>query len=192
MSSGFFFSENWLKANTAVTQNVDYEDLRPFIIPAQDQLIKVRLGKSLYDRLVEAVTNQDWNADELELLKLVRPAAAYFTVYLALPFLQTKIRNKGIVRGTDQFIQTVSKQDMLDLRQEFLQMSNYYMARVEEWMCNYSYKYPQYNNPNPLNDKTYQDPYDFGGFVGYKGWPWGVRDGSDTDLILKMINYKKY
>lgn len=190
MSNAFMFSENWLKANTPITQNVDYEDLRPFIEPAQDQLIKERLGKTLYDRLLEAITNQDWNNDELELLKLVRPAVAYFAVYLALPFLQTKIKNKGLVRGTDQFIQTVSKQDMLDLRQEVLQMSNYYMARVEEWMCNYSYKYPQYIDPNPLNNKDYQNPYDFGGFVGYKGYPYGL--GSDADLILKVINYRKY
>jgi hypothetical protein len=190
MSNGFFFSENWLKANTAITQNVDYEDIRPFIEPAQDQLIKVRIGKSLYDRLVEAIVNGDWNNDELELLKLVRPAAAYYTVYLALPFLQTKIKNKGLVKGTDQYIQTISKDDMLSLRQEVLQMSNYYMARVEEWLCNYSYLYPQYQDPNPLNDKNYAMPYDFGGFLGYKGYPYGMN--TDVDLILKMINYKKY
>ena len=190
MANGHFFSENWIKANTAVTQNVDFQDLYPFIEPAQDQLIKERIGKSLYDRLVEAVINQDWNNDELELLKLVRPAAAYYTVYLALPFLQTKIRNKGLVKGTDQYIQTVSKQDMLDLRQEVLQMSNYYMARLEQWLCNYSSLYPQYISTDPLNTKDYQNPYDMGGFVSYKGYPYGL--GSDADLILKVINYKKY
>lgn len=189
MSNAYFFSELWLKENTAVTANVDYQDLVPFIAVAQEQLIRVRIGKSLYDRLLEAIELQNWNANELELIKLIRPAAAHYTVYLALPFLSTKIRNKGLVKGTDQYIQTISKQDLLDLRQEFLQMSNYYMARVEEWLCNYSNLYPQYSDPNPLNQKTYQNPFEASGFLGYKG---GLTNESDINLILKVIDYKKY
>lgn len=185
----FLFSENWLKSNTAVTKNVDFEDLKPFVIPAQETLIKPRLGKVLYERLLEAITNNDWNDDELELIKLCRPAAAYYTVYMALPFLQTKIRNAGVVKNGDQFIQTVSRQDALDLRSEFSQMSGFYMAKVDEWMCLYSSKYPQYADPNPLNDKDYTQPYDFGGFMPYKG-SFGL--GSDIDLIKKVINYKRY
>lgn len=188
MSNGFFFSENWLKANTAVTQNVDMQDLVPFIGAAQEMIIKTRIGKTLYERLQEAVVNQDWNSDELDLLKLVRPVAAYYSLYLAIPFLQTKIRNKGLVKGTDQYIQTVSKQDMLDLRQEVLQMSNYYMARLDDYLCLYSSRFPQYADPNPLNDKIDGPSYDWGGFISYKSGHYG---SSDTDLILKMLNYKK-
>ena len=189
MSNAYFFSEQWFKNFTPVSANVDYQEIIPFIDPAQQQLIKVRIGKSLYDRLLEAIINQDWNNDELELIKLCRVPSAFYTVYLALPFLQTKIRNKGLVKGTDQYIQTISKQDLLDLRQEFLQMSNYYMARVEEWLCLNSSLYPQYSDPNPLNQKTYSNPFEASGFLGYKG---GYIENGDVDLILKMIDYKKY
>lgn len=187
--SAYFFSENWLKANTAISQNVDYQDIKPFITPAQEQMIKSRIGKSLYDRLLESIENGDYNNDELELIKLIRPAVAHFTVYVALPFLQTKIRRAGVIKNGDQFIQTISKQEMLDLRQEFLQLSGYYMEKVEEWLCLYSSLYPQYADPNPLNDKNYYQPYDFGGFMTYKGFPYGL---GDRDLILKTINYRKY
>jgi hypothetical protein len=187
--SAYFFSEQWMKTFTPVSSNVDYQDLIPFIDPAQDQLIKVRIGKSLYEKLLLTIQQQNWNSNELELIKLIRPAVCLYTVYLALPFLHTKIRNKGLVKGTDQYIQTISKQDLLDLRQEFLQMSNYYMARVEEWLCNYSSLYPEYNDPNVLNNKTYQNPYEASGFLGYKG---NFNGETDVDLILKMVNYKKY
>ena len=189
--SAYMFSENWLKANTAVTQNVDFQDIKPFIIPAQESIIKARVGKKLYERLEQAITNQDWNSDELELIKLIRPAVAYYSVYLALPFLQTKIRNAGIVKNGDQFIQTVSRQEMMDLRSEFSQMSGFYMEKVDEWMCLYSSRYPEYSDPDPLNDKTYAQPYDFGGFMTYKGNGWGLGE-TDRDLILKMINYRRY
>jgi hypothetical protein len=187
--AAYFFSEAYLKANTPITQNVDYQDLTPFIEPAQQTLIESRIGKSLYERLLQAIENQDWNADELELIKLIRPAVAYYTAYMALPFLQTKIRNKGLVKGTDNFIQTVSRQDMMDLRSEFSQMSGFYMEKVNEWLCLYSSRYPQYSDPDPLNDKHYAQPYDFGGFMTYKGTGYGL---SDIDLILKTISYKKY
>lgn len=188
MSSASFFSEEWIKTFTPISSNVDFADLVPFVNIAQEQLIKVRIGKSLYDRLLQAITNQDWNNDELELIKLIRPASANYCVYLALPFLHTKIRNKGLVKGTDQYIQTVSKQDLLDLRQEFLQMSNYYMARVEEWLCNYSSLYPEYTSTDPLNDKTYSSPYDSTGFLSYKGGTYG---DSDAELVRKIIDYRK-
>lgn len=187
----YFVSENWLKANTAVTQNVDYQDIKPFLLPAQEQLIKSRIGKSLYDRLLEAITNQDWNNDELELIKLIRPAVCYYTVYIALPFLQSKIRRNGIVKNADQYIQTISQQEMMNLRSEFSQMAGFYMEKVEEWLCLYSSRYPQYADPNPLNDKNHYQPYDFAGFMTYKT-PLNSFGIGDRDLILKMINYKKY
>lgn len=189
--SAYFFSENWLKANTAITANVDYQDIKPFIESAQETLIRPRLGKSLYDRLLQAITDQDWNNDELELIKLIRPAAAYYSVYMGLPFLQTKIRRAGVVKNGDQFIQTVSRQEMLDLRSEFSQMAGFYMSKVDEWMCLYSTRYPEYADPDPLNDKDWVQPFDFGGFSTYKGSPWGM-GLSDRDLILKMINYRRY
>lgn len=185
-----FFSENWLKSNTSITQNVDYQDIKPHILTSQENLIKPRLGKVLYERLMDAITNSNWNSDELELIKLIRPAAAYYSVYMALPFLQTKIRNAGVVKNGDQYIQTVSKQEMLDLRSEFSQMSSFYMAKVDEWMCLYSNKYPEYADPNPLNDKDYIQPYDFGGFMTYKSGGWGLE--GDSELIRKMINYRRY
>lgn len=190
MSSARFFSELWLIDNTAVSQNVDYADLVPFIEVAQQTLIENRIGPKLYERLCEAIDNQNWNADELELIKLLRPAAAYYTVYMALPFLQTKIRNKGLVKGTDQYIQTISRQDMLDLRQEFKEMVGFYMKRVEDYLCLYSSRFPQYSDPDALNKKNIAQPFDFGGFMSYKGeMGYGL---SDRELILKTINYKKY
>lgn len=186
-TSAYFFDEIWLKANTAVSQNVDYEDLIPFISVAQETLIEGRIGKKLYERLCQAIENEDWNADELELIKLIRPAAAYYTVYMALPFLQTKIRNKGLVKGTDQFIQTISRDDMKDLRQEFKDMVGFYMNKVEDWLCLYSSKYPEYSDPDALNKKNHAEPFDFSGFMTYKRTGWGL---SDRDIILKTIDYK--
>ncbi len=186
--NAYFFSENYLKSNTPVSNNVDYEDIKPFIEPAQETLIRSRIGKSLYDRLLQSIEQEDWNPDELELIKLIRPSVMYYTVYLALPFLQSKIRNKGIVKGTDQFLQTISRQDQLDLRQEFKEMSGFYMRRVEEWLCLYSSRYPQYSDPDALNKKNHAEPLDFAGWLPSKSWG-GL---SDRDLILKTINYKKY
>jgi len=188
--SARFFSELWMKDNTAISENVDYQDIVPFIERAQVTLIENRIGKKLYERLCDAINNQDWNADELELIKLLRPAACYYTVYLALPFLQIKIRNKGLVKGTDQFIQTVSRDDMKDLRQEVKEMVGFYMKAVEDWLCLYSSRYPEYSDSDPLNDKNIAQPFDFAGFMTYKGgFGYGLRD---KDLILKTINYRKY
>jgi hypothetical protein len=187
-----FFTETWLQNNTAISQNVDYEDIMPFIEPAQETLIENRIGPKLYERLCEAINLRDWNDDELTLIELFRPAVAYHTVWMALPFLQTKIRNKGIIKGTDQYIQTISRDDMKDLRQEIKDMVGFYMKRVEDWLCLYSIRYPQYSDPDALNKKNIDQPFDFSGFMTYKGG-WGYGYGlRDKEVILKTINWKRY
>jgi hypothetical protein len=186
MDNGFFFSEQWLKTNTAVTQNVDYQDIKPHIDRAQDLIIEPVIGLTLMNRLKESIVLQNWSQDELDLLIYIRPVAAYYTLYIALPFLQTKIRNKGVVMGADATIQTVSQQMMLDLRQETLEVANHYLAKLKRFMCLNSSKYPQYSDPNPLNEKTHTEPYDLGGFTPFKGY--GLPN--DEALILKMINYR--
>ena len=185
MSNAYFFSENWMKEYTPVSQTVDYEDIKPFIEQAGDQLARPKIGTVLYERLKASIVATDYSADELVLIKLLRPALCNYTVYLALPFLQSKIRNKGIVRGTDQFISTISRQDMLDLRQEFLQLSGYYMSKVSEYLCDNGSLFPQYTATG--SDKTIYEDFDFGGFLPFKGYALG----GDTDLILKAIGYKR-
>lgn len=186
-STAFFFTELYIKANTAITANVDYQDIVPFIQTSQEMLVKERIGKVLYERLCQAIILRDWTDNELELITLCRPWVAFYCVYSALPFLQTKIKNKGLVRGTDQFVQTITTQDQLNLRQEFLQYSNYYGTKVDEYLCLYSSNFPQYSDPSPLNNKTHNQEYDMGGFGSYKGNCYGL--GSDVNLIMKTIGY---
>lgn len=185
--SASFFSEVFFKANTPVSASLDYADIIPFIEVAQESIIQPRIGKSLYNRLVQSITDEDWNDDELELIKLCRKPAMYWTLYMAMPFLQSKIRNKGIVKGTDQYIQTISRDDMKDLRGEFSQMSGFYMNKLDEWLCINSKKFPQYSDPDVLNKKTHVEPFDFGGFMTYKK---GHSVLSDKELILKTIGYR--
>jgi len=184
MMSSFLFSEVWIKQNTAITQNVDYNDIKPFILVAQETTIRDRIGFKLYDRLMEGIRLENLNNDELDLVKLCRPVAAYQTVYMALPFLQTKIRRAGVVKNGDSLIQTVSREEMETLRSEFLQMKGYYFKRLDEWLCINSKKFPQYADPDALNKKNYGQNWDFGGFMTFKGT-------GDRTLIEKIINYKK-
>lgn len=185
--SALFFTESWMKENTPLGQNVDYQDIKPFIEPAGDMYIKPEIGKSLYDRLKQSIIDNDYNSDELILLNLIRPAVCYYTLYMAMPFIQTKIRNAGLVKNADTTIQTISRQDMLDLRQETLNLASFYLGKITEWMCLYSSKYPQYSNPDPLNDKSILDNTDYAGFQPYKT---ALGLGTDRDLILKTIGYK--
>jgi hypothetical protein len=180
----FFFSENWIKANTAITKNVDYQELTPFISVAQEQIILPRIGKSLYDRLLLSIENKDYNTDELELIKLIRPASAYHTVYIAFPFLQTKIRNAGLVKNGDVTIQTITLKEMENLRSEFNQMTGFYMNKLNDWLCLYSSRFPEYSSTDPLNNKETVNPWDFGGFIPFKGT-------SGDELIKKVIGYNK-
>ncbi len=187
MASAAFFSQDFFTAFTPVSSNLDYQDVKPFIQTSQKQLLKTRIGKSLYDRLIEAITNQDWNSNELELILLLREPVCLYTAYNAWPFLQSKMKNKGLVMSNGQAIQTVTEQNMINLRQELLQHSNYYMNEVDEYLRLNSGNFPEYSSSDPLNHKNDITPYDFGGFFPYKSYASG---GSECDAIKKIIGYR--
>ena len=168
MANVLFISENWLKDNTPLTQNIDIQELYPFFIVAQDIWVQDKVGSKLYDRLKDGVTNNNLNSDEITLIQLLRPSLAYYIAFEALPFLAVKIRNIGVVETADNKQKNAERADRKELRQEILNKAEYYMERVNDYLCHNGKLFPEYVQPNcdlPGNKASgytcelYLDPY---------------------------------
>lgn len=147
----FFVSEDWIKTNTPLTENVDVKEIYPFIKSSQDIYIQDKLGSKLYNRLIDGVINNNLNANEIELLMLIRPSLAYYCVHEALPFLANKLRNIGIVETADVKQKNADRADRKELRQECLNKAEFYMQRVNDYLCKNGKLFAEYITPdNPL------------------------------------------
>lgn len=135
MSYAFFINEEYLKDNSPLSGNVEMGQLYPFAKTAEDVYIQEVIGTKLYDRLVTAVTNQSYSANELTVLKKIRNVLVWYTCYEALPFLDTKIRNIGVVQQGGENLQSVSEQRLRDLRHECKTKGDFYMRMLQKWLC---------------------------------------------------------
>lgn len=138
-------SIDWIVKTLPVAANVAPEDLKPFIITAQDTWIQPVLGSALYQRMMNGVAANDLNGDEDTLRKLIRNALGWFTLYQAMPFMNYKIRNKAIMKGSAENAAAVELKEVQYLREECRSQAEFYTKRVQDHLCNHSASYPQYN-----------------------------------------------
>ena len=104
MANAFFISETYLKDNSPLNRNIDMDELYPFAKTAEEIYIQEAIGTALYDDLIAKIIANTLSANEIELCKKIRSALVWWTVYDAIPFMATKIRNIGIVEQNGETI----------------------------------------------------------------------------------------
>jgi hypothetical protein len=167
MAQAIFISEQWLKNNTVLPYNLDVKEYYSFLKIAQDTYIRDVLGDSLYDKLSTNLIAATLTPDQTKLLEMIRPSLAQYIIYKALPFLRDKIKNIGIVSTADDKQNRSDDKAFDRLRQEILDTAEYYMVRVQKYLCHNKALFPEYNysnsdvNPNNTSGYTcdlYIDP----------------------------------
>lgn len=159
MASAIFCSETWLKNNTPLPSNIDVKEIYPFQKLAQEKYGRSVFGDALYERLVSGVVNSNLTADETTLLEKFRFALGFYILFEAMPFLQTKIKNIGIVSTADDKQTNASRQDFKDLRNDILGNAEYYLNRVKVYLCNNVSLYPEYTATNEDINPSHGTPY---------------------------------
>jgi hypothetical protein len=146
MQRAFFISEIYLKENTPLSGNVDMGEVYPHARSAEETYIQEAIGSKLYERLVDSLTASPKNttADETTLLKKLRDALMWYTCYDALPFLDIKIRNIGIVKQKSDNLENASRDDVSYLRNVCKNKGDFYLRIVQKYLCENSRKFEQY------------------------------------------------
>lgn len=150
MATAFFISETYLKDNSPLSGGVNIKEVYPFARTAEEVYIQEAVGSKLFDRLVESLnaSPKDTTADETTLLKKIRKALVWYTLYDALPFLDIKLRNIGIVRQGGENLQNVGREDITYLRSEIKKKADWYLRRVQDYLCENSDLFSQYRGGN--------------------------------------------
>lgn len=150
-TQALFVSETYLKDFTPLTQNVDVKDYLAFVKTAQDKYCADILGSKLYTRLQDGVINSNLTSDETDLVKLLRTMTAWYTLYEAMPFLNLKLKNKGILKSGTDFSTNADLAETRYLREEVKNQAEYYLQRVQDYLCKNGRLFSEYTNPdNPI------------------------------------------
>ena len=173
-----FISLEYLKSNTAISGNVDPSELLPFITEAQNIYIQELLGTRLYNQLVEAVYNLNYASpvqaltnEQINLLNVIQPCLAYYTMYVSIPFTMIKWKNKGLQKGNNPETGSVSAElrETQYLRENILTSAKFYADRVATFLCNNSADYPFYTSQGTKADIYPKSTNSFGFYLGSSG-----------------------
>lgn len=147
MPAVLFISEARLKKLTAVHENVEPDDLMPFVIEAQDIYIQQLLGTKFYNSLKDAVLNSTLTAAETTLLDdYIAPCLANYTVYQALPSLNYKIFNKSVQQPDSETATNTTFEQLRYMRDHVEKTAQFYRERAREFLIDNQTDYPDYIN----------------------------------------------
>jgi hypothetical protein len=152
-----FINESDLKSITVIQQNVDAYLLVPFIKVAQEVNLENFLGIALTTALKDGIQNNNLSPDNQKLLDdYIKPALAFYTFYEALPFLNSKITNKGVVLKSSDNSTNVSDATMGGLRNQTKNYGEYYKNRLENYLCDNISLYPNWKRDSvTINSRNF-------------------------------------
>lgn len=143
----YLISEDTLKTETILNDNVSAEYFGPSIECAQEIYLQQLIGTSLLNDLCEKVRDNRLNDDDKTLLD------EYITPYLKFKVLAEvtlpiafKYRNAGIIQTNNEYVYNTGLKDAQQLATHYDQRANFFAIRLTDWLCANSTKFPAYHN----------------------------------------------
>lgn len=147
MQNILLISEDYVKSNSELTDNLFGKYLLPAIRTSQELYLQPVLGKTLYDTLIDAVDDgsivDPENAHFKELLDdYIQPYLLERVLADLIPIVSAKVANLGTVHSKDEYVENLSLSDAEKLQTFHIQKSDAYLKRMQEYLLANSEMFP--------------------------------------------------
>jgi radical SAM superfamily enzyme YgiQ (UPF0313 family) len=162
-----FISENYVKNNSLIDENVDVRLILPSIRDSQELRIHPILGTPLYEDLKTKISGGTLTADDITLLdNYIAPSMLQWTMYECSASMLFKYRNKSVGTKSSENSQPIDFQDLQFLRDEWKNKAEERDKRLINYLCENDNLYPKYKeDSDDLYPKktAYQTSFYLGG-----------------------------
>ena len=135
MTKVLLISEDYVKTESALNDNVWGKFLLPAIREAQDINLTQIIGQSLLDEIYTRVTANTVTGDYKTLLEdYIQPYLLYQVQANIIPTLNVKLANIGTVLTNDEHVEKLSKSDVDNLMQNIQYRADWYCRRLQEYL----------------------------------------------------------
>ena len=143
MNKILLVSEDFVKTNSALNDNLWGKFLLPAIREAQDINLQTYLGECLYktilgmvqDGSITASTNESYKA---LLEDYIQPYLLYQVQANIIPTINVKLGNIGSVVSNDEHISTLSQANIDLVQRDFQLKADFYAQRILNFILNHS------------------------------------------------------
>ena len=142
MTNILFISEDFIKTNSGLNDNLFGKSLLPAIREAQDIYLQQIIGETLYKKLIglvdEGTIGDDENALYKELLdEYIRSYMLYQTIVQVIPVTNVKLSNYGTTLSDDQYLVNLSQGDAELIEKHYSILADFYARRLQEFILNH-------------------------------------------------------
>jgi len=153
MAQVLFISEQKLKENTAINEQVDPRELRTAILTTQDVNIQNTLGTRLYDQLKDLVESGDINQPANQRYKtllnnFVVPLTIHYAYFYALDNFLVKFMAAGLVQNRTEQGSPIETKTFLILKNNARDTAQWYDNILRKHLCANQNLYPEYTIDN--------------------------------------------
>lgn len=147
MTKVFLISENVLKTETILNDNVGAEFIMPAIETSQDIYLQQIIGTELFDKLCDMVANGEVDDPYKTLIdKYVTNYLKYKVLSeITLP-LAYKYRNSGVVQTTGDHYNNSTLRDATMVQNHYELRATFYAQRLTQYLNANSNLFPEYRS----------------------------------------------
>ena len=139
MTTIFLISEDYIKTNSGLNDNVWGSYLAPAIREAQDIKLQQILGTNLYQSLLNKVSdgtikNSDLKPYKTLLDDYVQIYLTYQTISDLVPIIGVKLTNLGVMVSNDEHLTNLSQSERELVQTYYAQRAEFYGKRLQEYL----------------------------------------------------------
>ena len=143
MNKVLLCSEDYIKSNSALNDNLFGKYLTPAIREAQELNLQIYLGECLYQTILNMVADGSITAETNEVYKVLLDD--YIQSYLLyqvqaniIPTINVKLGNIGSVVSNDEHISTLSQANIDLVQSDFQHKADFYVQRMLNFILSHS------------------------------------------------------
>jgi hypothetical protein len=147
MDEVLFISEDFLKSNSVISNNADFEKIVPIIIGVQDIQLQQILGTPLYEDLKTkySASPSSLNSDEITLIKnYIQKVILHYVVMESTLDFKFKYMNKGVMVKNAENSQPADTKDLLMLMDRSRVKAEQYAEILTRYLTCNTTKFPKY------------------------------------------------
>lgn len=156
MRNILILSEDYIKTNSGLNDNVWGKTLLPAIREAQDIWLQTIIGENLYNAILDRIsTNTLVDAYKTLVDDYCRPYTMYVVLADILDGLNSKIGNIGVVRTRDEYVDNLTDSERDRLYHNFMYKADFYCRRLQQYLLNCRNDFPELDDCACENIKTH-------------------------------------
>lgn len=155
MAKVLIISEQFIKDNSVINENVDVKLLRATIWDCQRDYIKPLLGTDLYNKVLADINSDSLTGDYLTLVNdYISEALLKWVMFESVPTLLYKYRNKAVSTQDSDNSQPISYKAMQEEMNRWKDKAEIRSEDVTRYLCVNSDSFPEYTDNNDDDDIT--------------------------------------